>query len=173
MSGASTATPYQFRILQVDDVTEDYVKWFSDVDIVRYSDNQYRTFSLVGQKEYVKSCLDNPDMDLYGIFDNGRHIGNITLSGFNSPHNRAEITYVVGAKDYWGKGVAAWAISEIVKLAKQHYKLHRLYAGCAEPNTGSRKVLEKNGFQLEGKRINHLFYNGEWMNQLDFGLNLS
>ena len=160
----------KLKILKESDVTQSYVDWYSNQDTTSYSDNQYRLFTLDGQKNYIRSCLNNDDIDLYGIFDNGLHIGNIVISGLSSVHKRAEITYVVGDTGYWGKGVASYAISEIVKKSKTDYKLNRLYAGLAEGNIGSAIVLEKNGFKLEGKRLNHLFYGGEFHNQLDYGL---
>jgi len=161
---------FELMLLKESDVTQSYVDWYSNPDVTSYSDNQYRVFTLDGQKNYVRSCLNNDDIDLYGIFDKGLHIGNIVISGLSSVHKRAEITYVVGDTRYWGKGVASYAISEIVKKSKTDYKLNRLYAGLAEGNTGSARVLEKNGFKLEGKRLNHLFYGGEFHNQLDYGL---
>ena len=161
---------FELILLKESDVTKSYVDWYSNPDVTSYSDNQYRVFTLDGQKNYVRSCLNNDDIDLYGIFDNGLHIGNIVISGLSSVHKRAEITYVVGDTGYWGKGVASYAISEIVKKSKTDYKLNRLYAGLAEGNIGSARVLEKNGFKLEGKRLNHLFYGGEFHNQLDYGL---
>ena len=161
---------FELMLLKESDVTQSYVDWYSNPDVTSYSDNQYRVFTLDGQKNYVRSCLNNDDIDLYGIFDNGLHIGNIVISGLSSVHKRAEITYVVGDTGYWGKGVASYAISEIVKKSKSDYKLNRLYAGLAEGNIGSARVLEKNGFKLEGKRLNHLFYGGEFHNQLDYGL---
>tara|TARA_Y100000816_G_C25972357_1_gene507447 strand:- start:303 stop:800 length:498 start_codon:yes stop_codon:yes gene_type:complete len=161
---------FELMLLKESDVTQSYVDWYSNPDVTSYSDNQYRVFTLDGQKNYVRSCLNNDDIDLYGIFDKGLHIGNIVISGLSSVHKRAEITYVVGDTEYWGKGVASYAISEIVKKSKTDYKLNRLYAGLAEGNTGSARVLEKNGFKLEGKRLNHLFYGGEFHNQLDYGL---
>ena len=161
---------FELMLLKESDVTQSYVDWYSNPDITGYSDNQYRVFTLDGQKNYVRSCLNNDDIDLYGIFDNGLHIGNIVISGLSSVHKRAEITYVVGDTRYWGKGAASYAISEIVKKSKTDYKINRLYAGLAEGNIGSARVLEKNGFKLEGKRLNHLFYGGEFHNQLDYGL---
>lgn len=161
---------FELMLMKESDVTQSYVDWYSNPDVTSYSDNQYRVFTLDGQKNYVRSCLNNDDIDLYGIFDNGLHIGNIVIGGLSSVHKRAEITYVVGDTGYWGKGVASYAISEIVKKSKTDYKLNRLYAGLAEGNIGSARVLEKNGFKLEGKRLNHLFYGGEFHNQLDYGL---
>lgn len=161
------------KILSVEDVREKYVKWYANRDIVEFSDNQYRQFSLNGQREYVAACLESVDTDLYGIFDDNHHIGNIVISGLKSIHKRAEITYVVGEKLYWGRGIGAFAVSEIVKLASVKYKLHKLFAGLAEENIGSKRVLEKNNFVLEGERVDHLFYNGKFHNQLDYGLLLS
>ena len=89
------------------------------------------------------------------------------------PHRRAEITYVIGNRNYWGKGIASYAISEIIIKSTQDYKLNKLVAGVAEHNTASARVLKKNGFELEGIRKNHLFFDHKFSNQLDYGLLLN
>ncbi|CAM8365461.1 RimL Acetyltransferases, including N-acetylases of ribosomal proteins [Candidatus Methylopumilus universalis] len=162
--------PISIKILQVEDVSEECIKWYSNKEVTRYSDNQYRSFSVEDQKNYVRSCLDNNDVDLYGIFFKSKHIGNIVISGLTSVHKRAEIAYFIGDTNCWGKGYGSYALAEIIKKAKTHYKLFKLYAGLAEGNKGSEAVLRKNGFTLEGRRKNHLFYSGKWCDQLDFGL---
>ena len=158
------------RILELVDVEESYVNWFSNADIVKYSINQYQPFTLEGQKSYVQDCLENDDVDLYGIFEGEKHIGNLNISGLSSVHKRAKLTYVIGEKSYWGKGIASFAIAEIIQRATTLYNLNKLYAACADNNIGSKKVLERNGFKLEGIRKKHLFFNNEWFDQLDFGL---
>jgi len=160
------------RILTVNDVTQSYVDWFKTSDVTRFSDNQYRKFNLETQKKYVMDCILNNNLDLYGIFENKNHIGNILIEGLNSPHKCAEISYVIGNMDYWNKGVGFFAISKIINISRTKYKLNKLYAGVAEHNIGSIKILEKNDFKLEGKRSEHLFYNGKFHNQLDYGLKL-
>ena len=157
-------------ILQVDQVTESYVNWFSNKEVVQYSVNQYKKFSFEGQCSYVESCLKNNDLDLYGIFDDNLHIGNIAINNLTNIHRRAELTYVVGDTRYWGKGVASFAVSKIVKFGKSKYKLNKLYASLASANLRSKRVLEKNGFVLEGTRKKHLFYNKEFFDQFDYGL---
>jgi|TARA_B110000971_G_scaffold8031_1_gene7755 RimJ/RimL family protein N-acetyltransferase len=157
-------------ILQVDQVTESYVNWFSNKEIVQYSVNQYKKFSFEGQCSYVESCLKNNDLDLYGIFDDTLHIGNIAINNLTTVHRRAELTYVVGDTRYWGKGVASFAVSKMVELGKSKYKLNKLHASLDSSNFKSKKVLEKNGFVLEGIRKKHLFYNKEFFDQLDYGL---
>ena len=44
-------------ILQVEQVTQSYVDWYSNKEVVRYSNNQYKTFSFEGQRLYVENCL--------------------------------------------------------------------------------------------------------------------
>jgi ribosomal-protein-alanine N-acetyltransferase len=161
------------RILKANDVTDAYVEWYSNNEVVKFSDNQYRKFTFDGQREYVEACSIDANTDLYGIFDGGLHIGNIVINGLKSFHKRAEITYVIGEPSYWGRGIGFFAVTSIVKLAKNKYNLNKLAAGLAEGNVGSQKILERNGFTLEGRRIKHLFYNGEYLNQLDYGLILN
>lgn len=161
------------EILKVQDVSQKYVNWFRRPEIVAFSDNQYRDFSLDGQKEYVTSCLSNYSCDLYGIFDENFHIGNVLINGLDSVHRRAEISYLVGERSYWGKGVGSFAVSIIVGLATTKYDLYKLFAGVAKGNVASQKVLEKNGFILEGQRRAHLYYNDKFYDQLDYGLVLS
>ena len=160
----------EIKILSPSDVNENYVNWFSNKEIVRYSDNQYRSFSLEGQRLYVESCFNNNEIRLFGIFIDEMHIGNILLNGIGSIHKRAELTYVIGEKKYWGQGIASNAIATIIEISKKDYNLKKLFAGIAKNNIGSKKVLEKNGFELEGIRKKHLYYNNVFEDQLDYGL---
>ena len=160
----------KLQILQENDVNQSYLDWYQNEKVVRYSDNQYRSFSIEEQKRYVKNCLASKDTDLFGIFDEDIHIGNIIINRLNSVHKWGEITYVVGNTDYWGKGVGFFAVSEMIIKAKKVYKLNKLCAGLAEGNIGSQRVLEKNGFKLEGRRLKQLVFGGQFYNQLDYGL---
>ena len=92
------------------------------------------------------------------------------MNGIGSIHKRAEITYVIGEQKYWGKGITTNAISTIIEISRKEYNLYKLFAGIAEKNIGSKKVLEKNGFNLEGIRKKHLYYNDDFQDQLDYGL---
>jgi [ribosomal protein S5]-alanine N-acetyltransferase len=163
----------KLKILKEKDVGQDYVDWFLDREVIRFSNNQYRKFTIDGQKEYVKNCFLNNDIDLFGIYDGNKHIGNISISGLSSVHKKAEVTYVIGDRKYWGKGVATFALLDITKKAVNDYMLNKLVAGSVAENIASIKVLEKNGFVLEGTRPKHLIYGGKFYNQLDYGLLLS
>ena len=160
----------KIKILKIKDVKKSYVKWFSDKDVVRYSKNQYKKFSIIGQKKYVKKCLKDKNLALYGIFYGKIHIGNILLKGLISDNKCGEITYVLGDKSYWGKNIGSIAIKKIIFICKKKYKLNKIIAGCADKNIASKKLLIKNKFVLEGRRKKHLYFNRKWYDQLDYGL---
>tara|TARA_B100000886_G_scaffold340487_2_gene310417 strand:+ start:3276 stop:3776 length:501 start_codon:yes stop_codon:yes gene_type:complete len=160
----------RLAILKSTDVTHDYVNWYSSKEVIKYSDNQYRSFSLNYQISYVENCLKNEDLELYGIFDKKKHIGNISLSGLKSYHPIGEICYVIGDTSYWGKGIASEAVNLILEIASSKHSLHKVVAGVSSRNIASQKVLIKTGFTLEGIRKEHLLYNNEWHDQHDYGL---
>jgi len=52
-----------------------------------------------------------------------------------------EVGYWLG-REYWGKGIATAALTELLALIK----IHPLYAHVAKQNRASKRVLEKCGF---------------------------
>ena len=70
----------------------------------------------------------------------------------------AEIGYWLG-EQYWGKGIATEAVRQMTEYAFYYFDLVRLYAEVFETNKASMRVLEKNGYYLEGVRRKAVFKN--------------
>ena len=70
----------------------------------------------------------------------------------------AEIGYWLG-EQYWGKGIATEAVLQMTEYAFYYFDLVRLYAEVFETNKASMRVLEKNGYYLEGVRRKAVFKN--------------
>ncbi len=70
----------------------------------------------------------------------------------------AEVGYWIG-EPFWGKGVATEALRQITEYAFATFDLVRLYAEVFESNKASMRVLEKNGYYLEGVRRKSVFKN--------------
>lgn len=73
----------------------------------------------------------------------------------------AEIGYWLG-EDYWGKGIATAALAGMSELAFETLGFRKLYAPVLAPNTASMKVLEKNGYRLEGILTREVMKNDEY-----------
>ncbi len=71
---------------------------------------------------------------------NGQVAGSV--SSYEEDEGKPEVTYWLG-KEYWGKGIATWALTEFLA---QHNKIRPIYARVAKDNLGSCRVLEKCGF---------------------------
>ncbi|MFY0022190.1 GNAT family protein, partial [Acinetobacter baumannii] len=71
----------------------------------------------------------------------------------------AEIGYWL-AEPFWGQGIATEAVRQLVEYTFYYFDIVRLYAEVFETNKASMRVLEKNGFYLEGVRRKAVFKNG-------------
>jgi RimJ/RimL family protein N-acetyltransferase len=78
------------------------------------------------------------------ILFNGNVAGSVSSY---EEEGKPEVTYWLG-KEYWGKGIATWALTEFLT---QHNKTRPIYARVAKDNPGSRRVLEKCGFRIIGE----------------------
>ena len=81
---------------------------------------------------------------LQTILFNGQVAGSVSSY---EEEGRQEVTYWLG-KEYWGKGIATWALQEFLA---QKNPSRPIYARVAKDNLGSRRVLEKCGFKIIGE----------------------
>jgi len=95
-------------------------------------------------------------------------IGTSMIFNFNQEANHAEIGYVIH-RDYWGKGYGTEVVSLLNNFAFSTLKLHKLHAIVVDANIGSSRILEKNGFELEGRLKDYYFIDGEYYDSLHFG----
>lgn len=88
------------------------------------------------------------------IVVDGKIVGNISVEkGEGMSRRDANIGYIL-LTPYWGKGIMTRAASEICRLAFAQLDIVRITGLYYEPNRASGRVLEKVGFQPEGKKIN-------------------
>jgi len=79
----------------------------------------------------------------------------------------AEIGYWIG-EAFWKKGIASTAIRLTSDYAFETLKLERLFAGVFEGNEGSKRVLEKCGYTLEGISRKAVYKNNKLMDEYRF-----
>ena len=154
------------------DISNKYQNWMNDFEVHKYTEQKYIKHSLADIRNFVREKNKSKNEFLYGIFlkknNLNIHIGNIKLGPINFIHKYAEISYFIGEKELWGKGYATLAIKEIIKIAKKK-GIKKLKAGLYEMNIGSKKVLIKNGFKIEGKFKSEIIYEGKRFNSYWFG----
>ena len=100
-----------------------------------------------------------PSADLIGI---------ICLLRMKKEHFRTELGYAL-VRPYWGQGIMSEAVGTVVLHAFNVLGFHSIEAGVATENKGSIRVLERNGFMLEGELKEDTYQNGAFTSTLLFG----
>lgn len=85
------------------------------------------------------------------------YVGNISVEKKNDVSCKdAEIGYLL-LSDKWSKGIMSKCAKEICKIAFSQLDVVRITGLVYKPNLASQRVLEKNGFVLEGIMKNAVF----------------
>lgn len=131
-------------------------------DVARYADNEKiarnlrdvfpHPYALADARDFVDICITgDPEMSLFRAIEvDGRAVGSIALCrGSDVYQKTAELGYWL-AEAYWGRGIMTRAVKRICKEGFSRWDIQRIYAEPFAHNAGSRRVLEKAGFFLEG-----------------------
>ena len=95
----------------------------------------------------------------------GKACGNISATIQTDVHRyTAEIGYWLG-EPYWGRGIMSEAVGAFTDYLFEHFALHRIFAVPFSNHPASARILEKNGFTLEGRMKRSAFKNGELLDQ--------
>ena len=158
------------RRLTEDDASEDYVRWMNDPDINQYLESRFYTHTIDSTKAFIRSVTNESNYQ-FGIFwkETDKHIGNIKIGSINAYHRYADIGFLIGEKDFWGKGIATEAIGLATDFAFNTLKLHKIWGGLYSPNIGSLRAFQKNGYEQEGVKKSQYLLKGVYYDDIMFG----
>ena len=154
------------RVMAEKDITPAYVAWLNDNKVVQYTEQRFHQTTAGDVSTFIDKMAADPTQLMYGIFFDDQHIGNIKLGNINSQHQTANLSYLIGARKWWGKGIASLAIATITEIGFQQIGLMKICAGVYENNIASSKVLLKNGYSLEGRRVGQYVYKNKRIDAL-------
>jgi ribosomal-protein-alanine N-acetyltransferase len=127
-------------------------------------DRDEKYYAVEGQRKRIESG----EQQAFAILDGSRIAGVVALSNIaRGPFQSANLGYWV-AQGLNDRGLATKAVAEVIEIAFGDLGLHRLEAGTQVDNIASRRVLEKNGFELIGIARSYLLIAGEWRDHLLF-----
>jgi RimJ/RimL family protein N-acetyltransferase len=160
------------REVRITDVNDNYYRWLNDPDVTRYLETRYIPRSLDNIREYVVAMDGKSDEIFLAIClkENELHIGNIKLGPINWVHRFADISLLIGEKEYWGRGIGSEAIGILSEFAFDVLNLNKLRSGCYADNVGSAKAFIKARFIQEGTLKKQWQLNGRFQDELLFGL---
>ena len=157
------------RVLNLNDVSKSYIKWLNDYEVTKFTEQKYFRHTFESTKTFVSQKFESETDLLFGIFFDGTHIGNIKLGPIKFEHMSAEVSYFIGEREFWGKGIASKSVETIVAFAITELSLKKISAGYYENNIGSAKVFKKCGFIIEGTKVSEVIFENNRINQVLVG----
>jgi ribosomal-protein-alanine N-acetyltransferase len=79
------------------------------------------------------------------------------ISGRLSVRHSVEIGYCV-ARRWWGKGLMSEALDTLLGALEADHDVYRVWATCHVDNERSVRLLQRAGFQQEGRLVRHAVY---------------
>lgn len=144
------------RTLTIEDATEEYCSWINNPDINKFLES--KKTSLDELKEYVTAQNNDPNCIFLGIFlnNNDQHIGNLKLEPINYKEKNAVIGFLIGNKNYWGKGYGTESYDTLIRYVFKNLDIEEIIMGAYDDNEASLKVANKIGFKEYDKIDNKI-----------------
>lgn len=162
----------KIRKWQIDDA-KDLAAALSNVNVLNnLRDGLPYPYTENNARDYITSMLKADDSGTfsYAIEVDGKVVGSIgAFRGSNIHYRTAELGYYI-AEEYWGKGIMTAAVVRVCDMVFSKTDIIRIYAEPFAHNTGSRRVLEKAGFRLEGIMRRNAFKNGQMLDMTLYAL---
>jgi RimJ/RimL family protein N-acetyltransferase len=143
--------------------------------IVRYADNRKVSmwlrdrfpspYTLYDAEAFLLAVAQQDPRTAFAVATNREAIGGIGLEFGRDVHRfTAEMGYWLG-EPFWGQGIMSEAVRHFTDWAFGHLELHRIHANVFSGNVGSARVLEKAGFECEGRLRASVFKHGRILDQ--------
>jgi ribosomal-protein-alanine N-acetyltransferase len=132
-----------------------------EASLVRHADNRNVSrnlkdrfpspYTAADAREWIAHASAQAPPTSLAIVVDGAAVGGVGIElGTDVFRRSAEIGYWLG-EPFWGRGIATEALRAMTAYAFERFDICRLEAGVFDWNPASARVLEKNGYVLEGR----------------------
>ena len=148
------------RKLSVNDDLTSYLYWMQTPSNNPFILSASLTYDLNKLKNFINSCNNRSDVNLFGIFTNkdSIHIGNIKFDEINLLNKSATFGILNGDEKFRGKGFAREAIITSVLWLKDNYDIETIKLGVGPENLRTLNLYLKLGFKIieKTKTVGHI-----------------
>lgn len=140
------------RPFSADDITPIYLGWLQDPEVMRFSNQRFRTHTKETCQAYFNSFHGSFNHFL-SIIDRNTEAMLGTMTVYQSVHHgTADIGVMVGERQIWGQGIGADAFGLVMATLLDSVEIRKVTAGTLAVNTGMIRIMDKVGMQLEATR---------------------
>jgi len=159
-------------LLTAEELKGSYPGWFSHEAVNQHNSHWRRPSSLIQVTQFVDSLKTDKRKLVFAVYamKDNVHIGNVSLQSIDHFNQCAEMAFLFGDTQYWGKGYATQSARLAMMHAFQNMNINRLHLGCLKKNIPMNKLAIKLGFTQEGLRRKALFNEGTFQDVVEYGL---
>lgn len=135
-----------------DDVTDEHVRWLTDPEVVKFSNQRFRNHNLASCQAYFESFSGSANSFLsIRRLEDSKAVGTITI--YRAVHHgTADVGIMVGDPAVWGQGVGQEAWSLVIEWLIDREKIRKVTAGTLSCNKGMVKLMQRSGMIQEAVR---------------------
>lgn len=150
------------------DITADYIWWLNEPEVVRFSNQRFRSHDEKSCLDYLRTFAGNDNLFLaIRLADDKRLIGTMTAY-VSSQHGTADMGLLIGERGLWGQGFGLEAWNLLLNHLLQARRLRKITAGTLRCNLGMTRIMERSGMRLEAVRLQQEMVDGEPQDVLYF-----
>lgn len=152
-------------------LTEKYVGWLNDAQLMRYSEQRHKRHSLETCRAYLQSFTGTPHY-FWAIEDTAtglEHIGNIN-SYVDLRNQVADVGILVGDTRASGQGLALEAWTAVCTFLLEKCGMRKVTAGTMASNVAMIRLAQKAGMTDDGVRRRQLLHEGRETDVVYFAL---
>ncbi len=161
---------YFIRSFKDDDV-DSIAKFANDFAVSKFMRDSFPyPYTKENAVQWIDFVKKNYSKLFFAIADENELIGSISAVPQVDVHRfSAEIGFWVG-QIHWNRGITSKALPVFCEYLFSKFSFNRLVANVFEGNEASKKVLEKNGFILEGTHRKSVFKENKFVDHYTYGL---
>ena len=157
------------HLLSADHHLASCVKWLNNQELTQflisgrfpqYTGDEKEWFDRAAKQDFSKIVL------AIHLKDGGEFIGIMGLEKINLIHRNAMTGSFIGEQTNRNKGYGHDAKMILLNHAFNRLNLNKVYAGAIAFNERSIRFNQRCGYKIEGRRIKHIFVNGEYHDEV-------
>lgn len=142
-------------------LTDRYVGWLNDPEVVRFSDQRFRRHTISSCRDYWSSFggTDNHFLAIEARDPSLGHIGNINVY-IEARDETGDVGILLGERSIWGKGYGSEAWIAVCDYLLRQLGLRKVTAGTLSVNEGMVAIMRRAGMLQDGRRVRQQIWEG-------------
>ena len=143
------------------------VVWINDPQVRKYL-TVYLPMTTGVERKWIESISGSEKNIVLATVDKktGKHVGNAGLHSINGRNGTATFGFLIGDKNFWGKGYGTEMLDLMLEYAFHTLGLRKVRSRVLAPNISSAKVHKKCGFKKAGVFKKEYLVDGEYVDEI-------